>query len=168
MLEHAAEALAPGSKVLNFGAGHGGISHLFWTRGMRVTNVEPSEIHHSYKERWEQFANINHVPNAEKFDLIYGSHSLEHVADLALFYACIKRILKPGGRIFWEVPNGNNPKSGGCNGQVLIPHTYYFTQSFFRDNSDFKALKTILLDDLRAHTNDEFKARYILYLGMCN
>ena len=165
LLEHAAEALEPERKVLNFGAGHGGSSHLFWARGMRVTNIEPSDIPHSYKERWEQLASIDQVQDVEKFDLIYGSHSLEHVSNLPLLYDYIKRILKKGGYIFWEVPNGNNPSNGGCNGQVFVPHTYYFTRQFFRESADFEVVKNILIDDLRVHTDDEAKANAIVYLG---
>lgn len=128
--EHIPQALNIGKTALNFGAGHGGISNLFWLRGMTVINVEPSHMPEFYHDRWTNFESIKHVPS-NSVDLLYGSHSLEHVHDLDEFKAEVARILRPGGFMFWEVPNANCPTNGAQNGHVDIPHTYYFESNFF-------------------------------------
>ena len=78
------------------------------------------------------FKSINEVKN-QKFDLIYGSHSLEHVQDINILKKQIKKIIKPNGLLFWEVPNAVHPTNGAILGQVQIPHTYYFFKEFFDD-----------------------------------
>ena len=118
--------------ILNFGAGHGGIPHLFWILGFNITNIEPSGISKLYPERWMNLKSINEIKN-QKFDLIYGSHSLEHVQDIDILKKQIKKIIKPNGLLFWEVPNAVHPENGAILGQVQIPHTYYFFKEFFDD-----------------------------------
>lgn len=122
--------LSSGKKILNFGAGHGGVSHLCWLDGLDVVNVEPSGMPQFYETRWKSYTSIFDVPDCD-FDLIYGSHSLEHVPDITTIQNEIKRILRPSGFLFWEVPNSAHPENGPKEGKVIIPHTYYFYTSFF-------------------------------------
>jgi 2-polyprenyl-3-methyl-5-hydroxy-6-metoxy-1,4-benzoquinol methylase len=124
------EYLVSGKVFLNFGAGHGGISNLIWLKGMEVLNVEPSSLPTFYHERWRTFENITQVPD-NSVDILYGSHSLEHVQDIDALKVQVSRILKPGGFMFWEVPNAKSPSNGAQNNSVDIPHTYYFEQKFF-------------------------------------
>ncbi|MDB4037966.1 class I SAM-dependent methyltransferase [Candidatus Thioglobus sp.] len=119
-----------GNCFLNFGAGHGGISHLAWLTGLDIINVEPSGVSDYYNERWKTYSAINNVPD-NCIDVLYGSHSLEHVHNLEKFILEIKRILKPNGIMFWEVPNAECETNGAMKGKVDIPHTYYFTTNFF-------------------------------------
>ncbi|BFM39391.1 methyltransferase domain-containing protein [Synechocystis sp. LKSZ1] len=67
-----------------------------------------------------------------QYDLIYGSHSLEHVTNVTEFFNHVERLLSPSGVIYFEVPNchADNPQSYP-NGKIHIPHTYYFTRNFF-------------------------------------
>ena len=127
--------------ILNFGAGHGGISNIFWTHNHEIINVEPSNLPQSFKERWVNYKNIDKVPN-DCVDFFYGSHSLEHVADLDIFLDHVKRILKKNSYVFWEVPNGKHSKSGPVENRIHAPHTYYFTKDFFD-----KEFKSIILND---------------------
>ena len=122
--EFVSDILVDGKVFMNFGAGHGGISHLCWLEGMEIVNVEPSSLPQFYMERWNTVENIRKV-KANSIDLIYGSHSLEHVHNIDEFKSEVTRVLKPGGFIFWEVPNGV------CSVKVHIPHTYYFETTFF-------------------------------------
>tara|TARA_B100000963_G_C22574806_1_gene647864 strand:+ start:335 stop:1165 length:831 start_codon:yes stop_codon:yes gene_type:complete len=116
--------------LLNFGAAHGGLSHISWLNGMNVINVEPSDIPAYYEERWKTYSSIDSVPS-NSADIIYGSHSVEHVQNIDDFMNDVKRILKPDGIIFFEVPNGKCQTAGPATGEIVIPHTYYFTTSFF-------------------------------------
>jgi len=153
------------NKILNFGAGHGGISHLFWKEKFSVVNVEPSKMNINYEERWEQYNDIAEIDLDNKFDLIYGSHSLEHVNNIESFYSRVEKLLKPNSYIFWEVPNGNNPQNGGCNGIICAPHTYYFTKNFFNEINNFDVIFNKLYDKDKKETDDELNAVIIRYLG---
>ena len=95
--------------ILNFGAGHGGISHLFWAAGHNVINVEPSKLDINYDERWTNLSNIEKVEHGT-VDFVYGSHSREHLQSLELFEQCLANIAKTKSYFFWEVPNGKCKK----------------------------------------------------------
>ena len=118
--------------IVNFGAGHGGISHLFWLDGFNVLNVEPSGLQDSYSSRWKTLADLSQIEDAS-VDLIYSSHSLEHVQNIDSFKIEMKRILSTDAYLFFEVPNAKNPLDGAMNNRIDIPHTYYFTTNFFDD-----------------------------------
>ena len=84
-----------------------------------------------YNERWQTLKDINQVKD-KSVDVLYGSHSLEHVQDIDILKSEVARVLKPGGYIFWEVPNADHPSNGAQKGCVDIPHTYYFQTKFFK------------------------------------
>lgn len=130
--EYAPEDLGEGKVLLNFGAGHGGISHLCWLNGMHIVNVEPSLLPEFYEERWQTFADISEVADGS-IDFVYGSHSLEHVRDIEESKKEFERVLKPNGLLFWEVPNADNCNVGSQRGRIDIPHTYYFKSEFFKN-----------------------------------
>lgn len=117
-------------KVLNFGAGHGGMSNIFWFEGFDVINVEPSGLPNFFKNRWSTVSNIEDVTD-NSIDFVYGSHSLEHVQDIHYFKKQISRIVKDENLIFWEVPNAKNQNNGPIKNKIRIPHTYYFLVEFF-------------------------------------
>ena len=128
--EYIPKYLSSGKVFLNFGAGHGGISNLCWLRGMDIINVEPSSLPNFYTERWKTVEDIDQIENYS-VDLIYGSHSLEHVQNIEKFKEQVSRVIKPDGFMFWEVPNASCPGNGAQRRQVDIPHTYYFEKIFF-------------------------------------
>ncbi len=45
------------------------------------------------------------VPPALRFDLIYGSHVLEHQVDLIGHFQSLEKLLKPGGRVVEMIPD---------------------------------------------------------------
>ena len=53
------------------------------------------------------------------------------------------KVLKDGGYIFWEVPNGNKPGEGPHENEIHIPHTYYYTKEYFD-----KKYKNIILNEV--------------------
>lgn len=124
-------ALSSPIVFLNFGAGHGGISHLMHLLGHRIINVEPSGLRINYRENWETVLSLDEV--SDKVDFVYGSHSLEHVSDVDKFLHKIMQILKPDGHIFLEVPNGVTETFSGKIRDIPVPHTYFFTKNFFND-----------------------------------
>lgn len=120
-------------KALNFGSGHGGLSYLLHAQGINVINIEPSEkTPRNDVDGWKTVRSIEDV-QGEKFNLIYGSHSLEHVADLEVFEEQISALHgNPFCLGFWEVPNAGRFVSGSHFGKIDIPHTYYFTHAYFQ------------------------------------
>lgn len=118
-------------KILNFGAGHGGISIIFNILGHDVTNIEPSGMNNLFESNWKSFTNINNL-HGEKFDLIYGSHSLEHINNLDIFNKKIKTLSTNNTLFFWEVPNADHQYSGTKENRIDIPHTYYFKKEYFK------------------------------------
>jgi predicted SAM-dependent methyltransferase len=128
-------------KFVNFGAGHVGISYNMWFEGFEVINVEPSHLPISFENNWENYHNLSRIAD-NSIDFFYASHSIEHVNDIEELFFQIKRILKKNAYIFIEVPNANWRYGGAINGQVDIPHTYYFTKLFFQ-----KIFKETLLNE---------------------
>lgn len=121
----------PPLKLLNFGSGHGGLSHLLHADGWSVTNVEPGGDISSYAERWRSVDDLDDLEANEKFDLIYGSNVLEHVPDIAETIQQFKLHATEDTWLFFEVPDAESPGYGGSDGQIHAPHTYYFTTKFF-------------------------------------
>ena len=115
-------------KILNFGAGHGGISFFLHAQNHIIYNYEPGGIKKYFDDRWINIDNLEKVN--QKFDLIYGSHSLEHVHNIKNSLKIFKNISNNNTIFFFEVPNCN------LDHQIKIdpPHTYYFKRDFFFNN----------------------------------
>ena len=117
-------------KIMNYGAGRGGISFLFSVAGHEVINIEPSSHNQPPDFGIKTFSSLEEYAGRD-IDLVYGSHSLEHVHDVDLVLSAINARLKPESLSFWEVPNALGPGNGPIESEIFIPHTYYFTRNFF-------------------------------------
>lgn len=74
-----------------------------------------------------------------KFDFIYISHVLEHVANPVAFLQQIKSVLKKDGHIYIETPNADDQFKDD-----VFPHCTFFTLDTLRKtiaHSGFKAIK---------------------------
>lgn len=118
-------------KAINFGSGHGGMSRLLIAANFQVVNVDPFDA---------KVPGCEHRPDLKliegPIDLVYASHSLEHVVDLAATLQSIVALLRPGGLLFVEVPNSLDPiRSVEVQGSrvpvVDPPHTFYMSEHFF-------------------------------------
>ena len=111
-------------KILNFGSGHGGISVLFRSGNHTVYNYDfGSTKKNLFNEKWYNISSIENI--SFKFDLVYSSHSLEHVENIEETMKKIENLSHDKTILFFEVPN--------CffNKKIIAPHTYYFTRDFF-------------------------------------
>lgn len=116
-----------GGQFVNFGAGHGGVSFLALARDMQVINVDPFAAPHLEAAGATL---VSELPRDGRADLIYASHSLEHVSDVDSVMANFATSLKKNGIIFLEVPDLSKcwPES---EPSFEEPHTYYFSRYFF-------------------------------------
>lgn len=128
---------------LNFGSGHGGVSVLLQFFGIKkIINVDPDVTVNYDIIKSNSFSKEHELSQIkDKIDFFYSSHSLEHVTEIDSFLYDLKNILAPGAFLFFEVPDcENNPVNGGFDGNIIIPHTYYFKKEFF-SNLDFELLR---------------------------
>tara|TARA_B100000989_G_scaffold278203_1_gene239796 strand:+ start:46843 stop:47688 length:846 start_codon:yes stop_codon:yes gene_type:complete len=121
------------ASFLNFGSGHGGISHIVYTHGMRVINIEPDPMTVKYSKFYEQFLSLEeYLKNSgDKIDIFYSSHVLEHLRDIEEFLKQLRLISHDNTLFFIEVPDALSPGNGVQNNSLDIPHTLYFTKKFF-------------------------------------
>lgn len=167
----ASERIQRDVTFLNFGAGHGGISHLMRAEGLHIINIEPSPITIEYDDRWECYQNIQELKD-NSIDIVYGSHSLEHVPDIAIFMETLRSKTKGNALHFWEVPNGMAKQQGAKRDLIDIPHTYYFTTSFFENmykdiliNKAFKAGIGGNLRDWKSNIQEDNTGKVIRFMG---
>ena len=158
---------AHSKKMLNFGAGHGGVSILAHCAGFEVFNYDYKPIVDPFSsETYQWIDSLDGLNFTNYFDLIYCSHSLEHVLDVDTLINKFSQILNKNGLLFIEVPNcdGKKPENrvnGGYNGEILPPHTYYFSTSFFQQ-LPFKLVVLQGQDSSSGNTDvDETVIRYI-------
>ncbi len=95
--------------ILDIGAGTGAFVHYMQEHGWQPTGIEPDEgarqkaagIHHV------KLLPADHLNNMaeDSFHAITLWHVLEHVHALDDYLRRLKKIIKPGGRIFIAVPN---------------------------------------------------------------
>jgi len=113
--------------ILNFGAGHGGISILFRAGDHTVYNFEYSNLN-LFENNFYCVNDFDQIEGSIKFDLIYASHSLEHVHSInETFYSFLEHA-HLNTIYFFEVPNC---KKYLKKPQIDPPHTYYFNKRFF-------------------------------------
>lgn len=84
------------------------------------------------KEVNDIYTDLNQID--KKYDLIVSSHALEHVADLGDYFGKFIDLLKPGGYLYFEVPNSEERNLVfGDKPDLHFPHTYFFTAKAFRN-----------------------------------
>ena len=90
--------------ILNFGSGHAGFSILCGINNHKVTNLD-----YFINQDILDYKNIRNITDLEmvneKFDLIYASHSLEHVSDIKKTFEEFSKISHKNTKFFFEVPN---------------------------------------------------------------
>jgi SAM-dependent methyltransferase len=100
----------------------------------RITAVEPDE---RFVSSYEGLSNVDLVPlRTEKtqlasaaYDLVYSSHTLEHLAHPFAALSDHARVLKPGGLLFLEVPNMALIGDSDIVEEWFIDkHLYHFTR----------------------------------------
>tara|TARA_B100001093_G_scaffold191663_1_gene184148 strand:+ start:58 stop:882 length:825 start_codon:yes stop_codon:yes gene_type:complete len=122
------------SNIFDFGAGHGDLGFALKKKFPHLKLFCTENDKHCIpllEER--EYKNLSETKSLEnKIDLIIAIHSLEHLDSLEIFEN-FKKILRPNGRIFFEVPNcpeeyfNGRPYDG--------PHLLFYTKKSFEQIS---------------------------------
>ena len=115
-------------KVLDVGCHAASLLNLFKQRGSQIVGIDPNPRGSKAKEWYDiEVRQAMFSPNlfgAEEFDGIMHSHVLEHLSDPLSVLKEFRRILKPGGWVFIEVPNESHET---VLTKEVIPHLFFFT-----------------------------------------
>lgn len=103
LLEHAIEQEP--ENVLDVGVGSGKHAFSFLAHGCRVTGIDvrPPKLEHPLYDHIEESFEI-HDFKERKFDLIWCSHTLEHVPNVGMFLIKLRSLLKEDGHLYIAVP----------------------------------------------------------------
>lgn len=122
-----ADRLAPGSAVLDFGCGCGGVTHGLIEMGHRVYGTDLSEAALDYAL---STGLLPHGP-AQRYDAVVTYHSVEHHVDPNQTLGEMASLLKDGGLLCIAVPLINRIVAGarpsGIVGELYFPHRWYFS-----------------------------------------
>ena len=156
--------LLPGSKILDFGCGMGGVSRLLVeTYDCRVDAVDISkEVLEKARTAFSQHKGIDFVqledfafPRGE-YDLVVSTQVIEHVHNVGNYLQSIGRMLKDRGYLLIGLPNIVNLR---FLGQLM----------FFTDARARKHSKKILdsYDKAKHHINGWDPVHFITLCGSC-
>ncbi len=110
-------SIAPGPgplNVLEIGFGRGLLLSRFVRRGDRVSGIDPGLLERRLPQALRDAATLHAQPAesvelpAESFDLVYGIHVVEHLADPGAVFRACHRALRPGGVAYFMTPNAGS------------------------------------------------------------
>lgn len=119
-----------GKTFLEIGCGNGELLNQLNLRGAYVTGLEIGPQAEIVEKRYGIKVVRNHLDEktfSTKFDCIYSYGCLEHIDDLAGFFAASRTCLREGGLYLHSVPNAALSFSKGHLDHLLHEHVNYFT-----------------------------------------
>ena len=93
---------------------------------------EPCAGLESVAERFDVDVVARIVEAAGPADIVIARHLLEHVSDLPRFVSAVKRLVRPGGFVVWEVPDCARSLELGDYTMPWEEHLAYFTTTTLR------------------------------------
>lgn len=112
-----------GKKVLDFGCGPG---HLTASINAACYDVSAFIMDKLEASGRQCFRSLNEIEEGY-FDYVFSSHSLEHSVAPATELGAIKRILKPGGKLFLILPLEKVPGTPGVPPDI---HQHFYAWNF--------------------------------------
>ena len=126
-------------ELLDVGCGNGEFLEIMKKRGWKVNGIDASkEAVTNSKLRLEKQAVIKIGPVRpgifrKKFDVICMWHVLEHVPNPVAFVSTLSGLLKPNGKLIFEVPNASsilfNAFKNDYNWLMVPEHIFYYSAS---------------------------------------
>lgn len=134
------------TSAIDFGAGDCAASYLLRQRA-QVTVVDPStkarEIAGQMGLEWRRT-----LAECPEVDFFYASHSLEHVHDLLEVFAVMLGRVRPGGHLFFEVPNVSSKEV--LNMLCHTPHTFSLSKRTFAQLARRFDCEVVAMEDVGA------------------
>jgi len=117
--------------VIDFGAGDCAASYVFfYDHGIKsVQAIDPSMQASSLSSQYG-LQHAASIDRASVVDLIFSSHSIEHVHDFVDVMEVLIGKTRPGGHLFFETPNIGNLEI--FRNLVHTPHTFMLSEGSFR------------------------------------
>jgi len=155
----AAAAVAPGSRVLDLGAGEGRYREAFAGRMYVAVDLALGD------PRWDYggldvLADLHRLPFRDACaDAVVATQTLEHLVDPQEFLREAARVLRPGGRLFVTAPQGFR--------EHQAPHDYWrFTRwslALLAERAGFREVEVEVLGGYFAFMGDRLPAfhRYL-------
>ena len=127
------------SKILEIGCSSGFMLFPLINQGYQCSGVEPSGVFNDYLKtrNLPVFQSIKQAADfnlEKKFNLILHFFVLEHISQPVEFFKDQLALLKPGGRIIFEIPNVADPLHSVYNIPAFerfywsIAHPWYFSE----------------------------------------
>lgn len=136
----------PFASAIDFGAGDCAASYLLREQA-QVTAVDPStkaqEVAARYGVEWRKT-----LAECSEVELFYASHSLEHVHDLLGVFEAMLGKVRPGGHLFFEVPNVSSREvlTKLCH----TPHTFSLSKGTFEQLAKRFGCRIVKIEDVGA------------------
>jgi SAM-dependent methyltransferase len=131
--------LAENSSVLEVGCSSGFMLYPLREAGHECTGIEPSGVFSEFvKSRnlavYESLNRLRWLKPEAQFEVILHFFVLEHIADPRAFLEAQLALLKPGGKIIFEIPNAADPLHSVYDIPAFerfywsVAHPWYFTE----------------------------------------
>jgi SAM-dependent methyltransferase len=141
--------LNPDDSIMEIGCGIGCTVKLFEQAGYRAMGIEPGRGFCKYAREQIQAEvlplTLAQVPPVEHHDLVLLVHVIEHFNHPRRAVAHLRKILRPGGRVYIECPNVGAPHAAPGN-LFHYAHVYNFTPDTLRmlvESCGFQLLRQI-------------------------
>jgi SAM-dependent methyltransferase len=132
--------LSAGSRILEVGCSSGFMLHPLIAAGHECVGIEPSGAFGEYlrSRKLEVYETLPQLAGARpdaRFDLIMHFFVLEHIAEPREFLRAQLALLKPGGRLVFEIPNAADPLYSVYDIAAFerfywsVAHVWYFSES---------------------------------------
>lgn len=125
----------PGATLLDVGCGVGRFGHAATARGWDVTGIDVSALAIATGREFASFplraATMEElIQQGEQFDVVTAFEVLEHLTSPLQFLSNAKKLLRPGGQMFYTVPNWECATVQSSTRPDWVPpiHLLFYTQ----------------------------------------
>jgi 2-polyprenyl-3-methyl-5-hydroxy-6-metoxy-1,4-benzoquinol methylase len=142
-MKYIAHHLTSEASILEVGCSSGFMLMSLSRTGFKCTGVEPSGVFSDFVKSkglsiYDSLSDLKKSQPNELFDMILHFFVLEHIADPVDFLKMQLSLLKPGGKIIFEIPNAADPLYSVYDIPAFerfywsVAHPWYFNESSIR------------------------------------
>jgi 2-polyprenyl-3-methyl-5-hydroxy-6-metoxy-1,4-benzoquinol methylase len=120
-------SLSPHCRLLDYGCSEGALFQALRQLGFQgqLFGVEPNDTFANYASERGKAIVLRSVGIEHAFDVIVINHVLEHVPDPLELLSQLRKSLRPGGKLYIDVPDAERYKDIG---NFHIAHLFHFTE----------------------------------------